>query len=236
MRIPGLIAALISLLLSTDTRPGADADPHRPTCRTAQCRKVKSFLKAHYCGESPYGNGPADGCLLVEPKKLGAGFKITADFHCEWMEHEEKAQCQQRGEVRSHVKDLLVREMKRLGVPAGEDKQVLFASWESNVADFSIAKAAYSSIAGAELAICAVVLRIDRTGHVVVLREVPFHRTDVDVPDVATWALLDVADVDGDGYPEVILHGDAYENHWLEVVSMRSGAAKTIFSGLGYYL
>jgi hypothetical protein len=34
----------------------------------------------------------------------------------------------------------------------------------------------------------------------------------------------------------LFLEGDAYENHWLEVVRLRDGTAKTIFSGLGYYL
>jgi hypothetical protein len=34
----------------------------------------------------------------------------------------------------------------------------------------------------------------------------------------------------------VILVGDAYEDHWLEVISVHDGSAKTIFSGLGYYL
>jgi hypothetical protein len=42
--------------------------------------------------------------------------------------------------------------------------------------------------------------------------------------------------VDGDGREEIVLAGDEYENHWLEVVSVRDGSCKTIFSGLGYYL
>jgi hypothetical protein len=36
----------------------AEADPHRPSCTSASCRMIRSFLKAHYCGESPFGNGP----------------------------------------------------------------------------------------------------------------------------------------------------------------------------------
>jgi len=35
---------------------------------------------------------------------------------------------------------------------------------------------------------------------------------------------------------EFVLRGDAYENHWLEVVSVQGDSFKTIFSGLGYYL
>jgi hypothetical protein len=38
------------------------------------------------------------------------------------------------------------------------------------------------------------------------------------------------------GQSEFILEGDAYENHWLEVVGMKDGVFKTTFSGLGYYL
>ena len=39
-----------------------------------------------------------------------------------------------------------------------------------------------------------------------------------------------------DGQVDVVLVGDAYEDHWLEVISVGNGTAKTIFSGLGYYL
>jgi hypothetical protein len=45
-----------------------------------------------------------------------------------------------------------------------------------------------------------------------------------------------LADADGDGRIEVILEGDAYEDHWLEVESIQDGSSRTIFSGLGYYL
>jgi len=53
---------------------------------------------------------------------------------------------------------------------------------------------------------------------------------------VTTWSPLDLADVNADGQIEVILEGDAYEDHWIEVVGMRGGSFRTIYSGLGYYL
>ena len=55
------------------------------------------------------------------------------------------------------------------------------------------------------------------------------------MPEVDTWSPLDITDVDG-GTLEFVLKGDAYEDHWLEVVRMEKNSAKTIFSGLGYYL
>jgi hypothetical protein len=34
----------------------------------------------------------------------------------------------------------------------------------------------------------------------------------------------------------LLLQGDAYEDHWLEAVSLGHDSAITIFSGLGYWL
>jgi hypothetical protein len=53
---------------------------------------------------------------------------------------------------------------------------------------------------------------------------------------VTTWSPIDLADVNGDGHIEVILEGDAYEDHWLEVDNVQDGSTHTIFSGLGYHL
>jgi len=64
----------------------------------------------------------------------------------------------------------------------------------------------------------------------------PFQRTDADVPTITTWQMVDLVDVDGDERPELVLEGDAYEDHWLEVVRIEDGSVKTIFSGLGYSL
>jgi hypothetical protein len=77
---------------------------------------------------------------------------------------------------------------------------------------------------------------MDQSGRSSVLRKVPFQKTDADVPQVITWSLIDLADVDNDGQMEIVLQGDAYEDHWLEVVKFEPDSLKTIFSGLGYYL
>ena len=69
-----------------------------------------------------------------------------------------------------------------------------------------------------------------------VLRKVPFQKVGVDGFFVTIWSLLDLVDVDGDGYPDVVLKADNYENHWLEVDSIQNGSVKKIYSGLGYYL
>jgi hypothetical protein len=53
---------------------------------------------------------------------------------------------------------------------------------------------------------------------------------------VTTWSLLDLADIDGSGRMDVILRGDGYEDHWIEVHSIQQGSHRMVFSGLGYYL
>ena len=83
---------------------------------------------------------------------------------------------------------------------------------------------------------CEVILMIDRNWKVYVVRQLPLQKI-VDDPSVfKTWTPIDLADANRDGHLDVILRGDAYENHWLEVVTVRNGKVETIFSGLGYYL
>ena len=62
------------------------------------------------------------------------------------------------------------------------------------------------------------IVTIHQTSDVVVLRTVLFQTTDLDVPTPTQWEPIDLADADGDSQVEVILEGDAYEDHWLEVV------------------
>ena len=82
-----LIAAVMSIFaVIAHVKAQPEKDPHRPACSDAQCRKIKSFLKSHYCGESPFGNGPDDGCEIKGPTKPRTGVEVLADFHCEWNE------------------------------------------------------------------------------------------------------------------------------------------------------
>jgi hypothetical protein len=93
-----LIAALMAIFaVITHVNAQSEKDPHRPACSDAQCRRIKSFLKAHYCAESPFGNGPDDGCEIKGPTKSRTGVDVIADFHCEWIESKHDRQCEQRG-------------------------------------------------------------------------------------------------------------------------------------------
>ncbi len=94
----------------------------------------------------------------------------------------------------------------------------------------------YDHVSGDKLTLCKVIIVAGGGAKPRVLRKVPIQTTDADVPDVTAWVPVDIADADGDGHVEFILEGDAYEDHWLEVVAMQDGGFKTIFSGLGYYL
>src|ERR1700704_4546142 len=111
-----IVSAALVLLSTAFAQEGgpAEKDLHRPPCTSARCRKIKSFLKLHYCGESPSGNGLDDGCDTRHPKKLTAG-KVTADFQCKWNEREGKSKCQQRGQPTPELRSILMREMRRLG-------------------------------------------------------------------------------------------------------------------------
>jgi hypothetical protein len=214
----------------------AEKDPHRPPCTNASCQKIETFLKKHYCGESPFGNGPDDSCDLRDRNKRSADVKAIADYNCEWNESKNEAECKQQGQVPPELRSILVRELRRLGVPDKAPGQTYFILLKSDRADWMLAHAYYSHRIGGDIELCEVVAVIDQNEHVIVLRRLPLKKTDVDVPNVTEWSPLDIADTRGDGQLDVILVGDAYEDHWLEVVSVHNGSAKTIFSGLGYYL
>ncbi len=95
----------------------------------------------------------------------------------------------------------------------------------------------HTHTAGSKLTLCEVIAVFNDPSELHFLRRVRYQKTDADVPTVTTWSPIDIADVNGDGHDEVVLEGDSYENHWLEVVSVSDTLSmKTVYSGLGYYL
>jgi hypothetical protein len=236
-RDPGcLVMATLMSVFALSVLAQGQKDPHRVACADAHCRKVKSFLKTHYCGASPFGNGPDDGCEIKSADKPRAGVTVIADYKCEWSDSKQAAQCEQHGQPSSIVRNTLITELQRLGLPDNASGQTYFEVWKSAHSGWSVGMAYYSRSVGDEVELCEVIVVIDESAHAIVLRKLPLQKTDRDVYTVTQWAPLDVADVYSDGNEEIVLEGDEYENHWLEVVSVRDGTAKTIFSGLGYYL
>ena len=228
-----LVTGLVSLLTVGELVMAQDTkDPHRPPCAGAQCRKVKSFVKTHYCG-APIGNGPDDACE-IRPSKKHLNIKVTADFDCKWLDGVRN--CQQHGQPSSELRDVLIGKLRGLGVPAKAKGQTYFAVWQPIGMDWSLVEAYYDHLAGPDVVLCQVIAIVDKDSHLSVLRKVPFQKTHADKNTVTTWSPLDLADVNADGQVEVILEGDAYEDHWIEVDAMKDGSFKTIFSGLGYYL
>jgi hypothetical protein len=229
-----VVAAALSLVIvGGRAKAQDDKDTHRPACTSARCLKIKSFLKRHYCG-APQGNGPDDSCEILRPTKLGDGVKVVAGFDCKWIEGVRK--CEQKGEPSSEVRNILMNELHRLGLPAKAAGQIYFTVWVSTSSSWSLAAADYDHLTGEHLTLCEVIVTIDQSSQVHVLRKVPFQKTDADKNVVITWSPIDLADTDGDGHIDVILEGDAYEDHWIEVDTMQGVSSRTIFSGLGYYL
>jgi hypothetical protein len=209
-----------------------EKDPHRPLCSSAQCRKVKSFVKAHYCG-APEGNGPDDSCQIRQPKKR-LNVKVSANYDCKWVDGVRG--CRQLEEPSLELRGILVGELRRLGLPARAKGRTYFTVWQPTGLGWSLVEAYYDYIEGSDVTLCQVIAILDQNSNLSVLRKVPFQNADADKNTVTTWSPLDLADVNTDGQIEVILEGNAYEDHWIEVVGMRDGSFKTIYSGLGYYL
>ncbi len=231
-----MLLPLFSTTAGTKRKRQKDED-HRPPCTDARCRVASTYLKVHYCGESPFGEGPDDGCdLRVLGRKPSANVNALADYECNWNEKKEEYDCQQTGQPPANVRHILDRELQRLGLPHDSKGETIFRVWEATHSGLVLAEAYYHRIVGLNLELCEVIVTIDQDSHVLVLRKLPFQKTDADVPQTTEWSPVDLADVDGCGNSEIILEGDAYEDHWLEVISVRDGVAKTIFSGLGYYL
>ncbi len=226
---------LIFLSISSEKMLGqSKKDPHRPACMDSQCRAVRAFVKTRYCGESPYGNGPDNGCDIRLPKHPLPETSSIASFDCQWSDSAGKTICRQIGNLSLEARTALIKEMRQAGLPERADKEVFFIVLESKSTGWSLMEAYYGHIEGDNLTTCQVIVARKQDGQVRLLRKVPFQKTDADTKTVTTWSALDIADVNGQ--LEFILEGDAYENHWLEAVGIQDGAFKTIFSGLGYYL
>jgi len=207
-------------------------DPHRPLCTSAPCRSVKSFVKAHYCG-GRQGNGPDDGCEIRQPKER-PNIRVEANYNCKWTDGVRS--CKQQGAPPAGIRNIVVGRLRSLGLPAKPKGQIYFTVWQPTGLSWSLVEAYYDRLSGSEVTLCEVIAIIDQNSKVTVLREVPFQKTDADRNTVTTWSALDLADINQDGQFQVILEGDAYEDHWIEVIAMKEGVLRTIFSGLGYYL
>jgi hypothetical protein len=212
----------------------SNKDPHRPACTDSQCRAVRSFVKARYCGESPYGNGPDNGCDIRLPKHPLPETSSIASFDCEWSDSTGKRICRQMGTLSPETRTILIKEMRQAGLPERADKEVFFTVLVSKSTEWSLMEAYYGHIEGDNLTTCQVIVARKQDGQVHLLRKVPFQKTDTVGKTVTTWSALDIANVNGQ--VDFILIGDAYENHWLEAFEMQDGAFKIIFAGLGYYL
>ena len=233
-----ILPAWLVLLLTVGARAAepADAGPHRPACTSADCQRIRSFVRAHYCGDSPFGNGPDDSCDIKEPSPAASRIDVIAHFRCEQNGTDGKTVCQQFGQPPFEVRATLVRKLRQLGLPAAEDSRTYFTVWKSKSSGWSLAEGYYERLVGSSVTVCQAIVVVDGDSQVVVLREVPFQKTDAEAAPVTTWLLLDLTDAEGDGRPDVVLRGDSYEDHWIEVHSVQNGSRRVIFSGLGYYL
>jgi hypothetical protein len=230
------IAVLFLSIVPSELKGQRERDPHRPACTTAPCQKIESFLKANFCGASPFGKGPQNGCDTRYAKQLVTGVNVVASFDCEWSVSDGRPKCRQRSEPSPAIRNILLREMRRLGLPAKAEKDVYFTVWQPSSAKWFLAAADYGQASGNDLALCQVIVVVDSGGRVQTLRKVQFQKTNADKSTVTTWFPMGIADVDSDGQLEIILEGDAYQDHWFEVDKMQGGSFRKIFSGLGYYL
>jgi hypothetical protein len=232
--LAGFLLPLVVLGAQETDRPARD--PHRPACISARCKKIRSFVKAHYCGSPDFGNVPDDSCDIRDLKGPNSDVAVIAHPDCKWADGGQETVCQQIGQPPSEVLATLMGELRRLGLPKSEERHVYFTVWKSTSSGQFLAEADYGRKVGESFSLCEVIVTIDKNSNMDLLRGLRFQKTSADVPEVTTRELVDILDLDGDGHTEIVLHGDAYEDHWFEVYSVEKGSARMIFSGLGYYL
>ena len=209
-------------------------DPHRFSCSNTECRVVRNFIKVHFCGASPFGNGPKDGCDIPVPKANALSATVTADFNCDWEARNSASQCKQSGEVPLEVRSKLLEQMHLAGLPNTVDQQVVFAIRTSKTTGARIVLANYDHATGDDLWLCEILAITAVNQPLSVLKKVVYQKTDFEVPTLTTWFPVDIFNLSGH---EVFLFlGDAYEKHWFEAVEAKNGEYETAFTGLGYYL
>lgn len=165
-----------ALVIFAQLIAAAERDPHRPACQTTRCSQIKSFLRAHYCGESPFGNGPEDGCEILRPEAVLADLQVIALWSCDWDEQKREQVCRQQGHPPTVVRTIVAREMLRLGVPAGRDAQVNFTVLRSASAGLSVAEGSYYALQGESATFCQVVVTVDDWSRFHVLRKHQCHK------------------------------------------------------------
>jgi len=135
-----------------------------PRSTTAACLKLKEFLKTQYCGESPFGNSPDDGCDTRGRKTHVSTTKIEADYSCEQNQADGTWQCQQKGNPSPEIRKILIEKMRRVGMPAEVETDVHFNVLSSSGSSVSLASAGYDHKHGDDIDLCEVIVAIDTTG------------------------------------------------------------------------
>jgi hypothetical protein len=181
------ISVLPNVILRSQTAGESKSDPHRPSCRTPDCRKIRSFLISSYCGDSPFGNGPDDSCAIKHLKHPKPSIDVIAQSSCAWNETLQKNVCKQCGQAPPQIRAILIRQLRRLGLPAIDDERATFTIWKSRPSGWSVAEASDTSSAGSAFAFCQVIIMIDPSSQVSVVREVRRQQIDEAVPKITTW-------------------------------------------------
>lgn len=181
-------------------------------------------LSAAYCSEDEWGN-----CQLRWPEEPPPR---VAAFDCVW---DATVKCTQTLAASPPLVGLARDELIKAGLPVGEPR--VFVEALRVRADWTVVHAYYHRVSGERMSIASVVLVLRDDGARVVLRMQRFTHTALDGPSaVRLHFVMDVRDVDGDGEAELVLNGEGYEAHWLEVFTLRGEKWRLLFSGLGYSL
>jgi hypothetical protein len=133
-----------------------EEDQHRLACTDASCHKIRTFLK-HYCGESPFGNGPEESCDVRNRHKRSPDVKVIADYNCEWNASKNAAECKQQGQITPELRGILASQLRQLGVPDKPPGETYFTVWQSNRVDWFLTQAYYSHRIGDDMEVCEVI-------------------------------------------------------------------------------